>query len=94
MYLVVSKWEILPGKESAFEEAGKQMMGAIRSWPGVRFAESIRATDGSIAVIGYEDEATYRRLVLDPGSPFDQCAADLKLEESGRWVWSERGETV
>jgi hypothetical protein len=94
MYLVVSKWEVLPGKETEFESASKKMRELIRSWPGVRLVEGLRNENGAIAVVGYDDEDTHRRLVLDPGGPFEKHAAELSLDSLARWVWSERGNAV
>lgn len=94
MFLVVSKWEVLPGKDAEFESASKKMRELLRSWPGVRFVEGLRNENGAIAVVGYDDEETHRRLVLEPGGPFEKHAAELNLQNSARWVWSERGTAV
>ena len=95
MYMVVSKWEIIPGKEDVVEREGRQMREYLRSLDGVEFVETFRAEDGSgIAVLGYRDEDTYRRIIQDPEGPFEKRARELRLEDNMRWVWSERGETV
>ena len=95
MYLVVSKWEIPSADEEMFLGAGKVMREWLRQQPGVEYAESIRTEDGNgLALIGYRDEETYKRIVQGPDSPFEQKAREMKLDQIGKWLWSERGETV
>lgn len=95
MYIVVSKWEIPSERREQFENYGGQMREFLRGLPGVEFAHSIRTEDGNgLAVIAYRDEQTYRRLIQDPNGPFETKARELGIEQHGRWLWSERGETV
>ena len=56
--------------------------------------ESFWNDDGGLAVMGYEDEAAYQRIVHAEGGPFEQVAKRHRLEEFGEWIWSERGECV
>ena len=94
MYLVVSHWEALPGKEAEFEETGKKVAALLRRQPGVVLLEMFQSGDKYISVHGYQDEATYQKLVNDPNGTFAQAMAAHPVEELGRWISSERGETV
>src|SRR5256885_1893176 len=94
MYIVVSKWQVNPGKDDVFKENGRKMREFMRSQPGVEYVESFRSEDGNaIAIIGYTDEASYKTLMADGGA-FDKAAKQNDLESGGKWLWSERGEAV
>lgn len=94
MYLVVSKWQALQGKEEEFDELGKKMRNLLRSQPGVVMVEAFKC-DGYIVVIaGYENEEVYNNVVNDPNGPFEAAAREHNLEEIARWLGSERGETI
>jgi hypothetical protein len=94
MYMVVSKWQALPSQEDEFESRGRSVRQMLRAQPGVVMLETFRSEDGAIAVVGYENEETYRRIVDDPNGPFAKAIQDQELESVSHWLWSERGETV
>ncbi|HEY3411995.1 MAG TPA: hypothetical protein VGM51_02950 [Armatimonadota bacterium] len=94
MYLVISHWEPLPGRDMDFERTGPKVREALRSTPGVEFMEAIKSDGKYTAVHGYKDEATYHAVVDDPNGPFSKALADSHLEDVARWVGSERGETI
>jgi hypothetical protein len=94
MYLVVSVWEPLPGKADAFREHGMKVGSLLKKQPGVKLLEVFETGNKVVSVHGYADEATYQRLVQDPNGPFAKAIAESRAEEYGRWISSERGETV
>jgi hypothetical protein len=95
MYLVVSHWEPQPGKEEEFKRIGSELAAFLRSQPGVNFVEGFTTEDGKhVSVHAYADQATYQRIVLDDDSPFEQEVARRDIEDIGRWLGSERGESV
>ena len=95
MYIVVSKWQINPGMDEQFTESGRKMRDFMRSQPGVEFVEAFKCEDGcACAILGYQDEATYRRIVQEPNGAFERAAREHNLESMGTWMWSERGEAV
>lgn len=94
MYLVISRWEIIPGKEAEFEEKGRAVRGIMRSTPGVAFTQGLRNENGVVAVIGYDSKEDYDRIVNDENGPFNRAIAEYRLEDSGRWISSERGESI
>ena len=94
MYLVISHWEPLPGKEADFERMGPKVREVLRSHPGVEFVEAIKSEGRYCAVHGYKDEAAYHAVVDDPNGPFSKALADFQLEEYAKWVGSDRGETL
>lgn len=94
MYMVVSKWRPLPGKEDAFIEKGRAMRAMMRSQPGVKMMEGFRSEDGTFCSVHvYDSEESYRRIVHDPNGPFATAAAEHGIESVGEWIGSERGET-
>ncbi len=94
MYLVVSEWEPLSGHEKEFEEAGMKTGNFLKQQPGVEFLEVFRSGNKTVAVHGYRDEATYRAIVQDPNGPFAQQHAANRAEEHGRFLGSQKGETI
>ncbi len=94
MYLVVSKWQALPGKEEEFEEIGKKMRDLLRSQPGVVMVEAFKCDGYNVAVAGYENEEVYNQLIHDPNGPFETAARGHNVEEIARWLGSEKGETL
>ena len=94
MYLVISRWEVIPGKENEFEERGRAVRATLRSIPGVKLVEGYRTENGVVAVAGYESEEAYNRIVNDDNGPFAKAAEQYRLEECGRWLSSERGESL
>lgn len=96
MYLVVSKWEASADMQEAFRTgAGRSMREWLRARPEVELVHEFESEDGNaVAVVGYTDEASYRKLILEDNSPFEQQAKSLNLADMGRWMWSERGEVV
>lgn len=96
MYIVVSKWETAPGASDEFRTgAGRQMRDWLRAQPAVEFVNEFETEDGNaVAVVGYKDQASYKKLILDDGSEFEKKAAEMNLAKMGKWLWSERGEAV
>jgi quinol monooxygenase YgiN len=94
MFLVVSEWKAKPGKEAEFERAGKQAATRLRKQPGVLLLEIFRSGDRHVSVHGYQDEATYRKLIDDPQGAFARSQEELGIEKVGEWIGSQRGETL
>jgi hypothetical protein len=94
MYIVVSKWQITPGADEEWKARGLAVRQALRKVPGITVLEHFYTHDGAVAIVGYQDEATYHRIVDDPNGPFVKAIDEHKLEEVSHWVWSERGESV
>lgn len=94
MYLVISHWEPMPGKDLDFEKIGPKVREVLRNHPGVELMEAIKSDGQYCAVHGYKDEATYHAVVDDPNGPFSKALAEFHLEDIARWVGSERGETL
>lgn len=93
MYVVISKWEFDPSKESEVRERANKMRTLLRSWPEVEFSYNVKAGDNyALVVIGYSDKAAYERLIQDPEGPFEKAAKEAAIEQYATWVWSERGE--
>ena len=66
----------------------------LKKQPEVKLLESLVNEKGeSVVVMGYKDEACYKALVHDPKGVFAKALAEHKLEDHGRWLWSEKGET-
>jgi hypothetical protein len=92
MYIVVSKWEPLPGHESQFRQSGEVMQPFMRSQPGVEFIESFKASDNTVTVIhAYTDEDAYNRIVNDPNGEFQRRLEQAGSEKHAKWISSERG---
>ncbi len=94
MYMVVSEWQPLPGKEEQFRQAGMATGSRLRQEPGVVMMEVFESGDKVIAVVGYEDEATYHRLIDDPNGVFAREHERNRVEDLGKWIRSDRGETI
>lgn len=94
MYLVVSVWEALPGQEAEFERVSLAVREALRSQPGVTMVEAFKSGNHYVAVHGYGDEAAYHRIVTYADGPFAKIIEEHALERYGRWLSSEKGETV
>jgi len=95
MYIVVSRWEPFPGKEEEFADKGRAMRNLLRGEPGVKFLEGFKDDEGgAVAIVGYKSRADYDRIVNDPNGPFVKGAQTHKIEESAKWVRSERGEAI
>ena len=95
MYLVVSRWKPVPGKEEEFEARGKLMRKLLRKQPGVKMLEHFVSDKGEvIAIHGYTNEKSYRKVVHDPKSPFNKALAEHEVEEVGKWLGSDMGVTA
>ena len=95
MYMVVSKWRILPGKEQDFEDNGAKVRNVLRTQPGVLFMHGFRNSEGNaVAIHAYESEDAYNKVVHDPNGAFAKALAEYKVEQSAEWISSERGETL
>lgn len=94
MFLIVSQWEAKPGKEADFERVRVKTAAAFRKQPGVEMVHSFKSGKKLIAIHGYKDEATYRKLVDDPQGTFAKISAEHGIDEFGTWISSERGEAT
>ena len=95
MYIVVSRWEVHPGKEAEFEEMGALVRGKLRSMAGIEFLHSFKNKQGQVVVtVGYTDEAAYHGVVHAEDGPFQQLMAEHRLEDVSNCVASERGEEI
>ncbi len=94
MYIVVSKWEVVPGHEDVIEEKGTRMVEIVTGWPEVEFFHNLRTEDGGVlAIIGYRSEGDYHRL-FEPNGRFETAAKETGIENDATWKWSERGEPM
>lgn len=93
MYLVISRWEPLVGKETEFLNRSKPVIEALRNCPGVLFVHAIYTGGISHAVHAYESEETYRK-VQETGGEFEKIAKQYNIEEVGRWLGSDKGDTI
>jgi len=66
----------------------------MRQVEGVKMIESFKSGDQIVAVHGYTDADTYRRIVDDEHGPFATIASEVGIEDAGQWLSSERGETL
>ena len=55
MYLVVSYWEPLPGREAEFEKNGPKVGAMLRQQPGVVFVEGFKSGKRVVSVHAYRD---------------------------------------
>ena len=95
MYIVVSRWEALPGKSDEFEAVGKKMRSTLGAISGVSLMEAFQSENGTImVVVGYDSLQDYDRLVNDPNGPFAKAAEENQLDSVGRWISSDRGEAI
>ncbi len=94
MYLVVSYWEAVPGREADFDRLGPQVGAVLRQQPGVMLVEVFKSGGKHVAVHGYQDEATYHAIVDNPDGAFVRAVTETHIEEAGRWLGSESGETL
>lgn len=73
----------------------KMTRSRIAAVPGVDLIQGFISESGeAIAIIGYTDEATYNRLVNEPGGAVAQAMADTNIESVGQWISSDRGVTM
>ncbi|MDQ2987335.1 MAG: hypothetical protein M3R13_11580 [Armatimonadota bacterium] len=93
MYMVVSHWKPLPGKQAEFEKNGLEARRRGRGIEGVVSIEAFWSGDEIVVVHTYTDAETYGRLMADDG-PFAENMKDIGIEEAGEWIGSERGETL
>jgi hypothetical protein len=95
MYLVISRWEVIPGHEEQAAVARIKMRDVMRQQPGVEFINGFSLDDGKlVAVHVYSDEDAYKAIVGDPDGPFAKAAAENKIEEHMQWISSERGAAI
>ena len=92
MYLVVSRWKPVPGKEDEFEARGKQVRKILRKQPGVKMLEHFVTENGEvIAIHGYTNEKSYRKVVHDPKSAFNKALEQHNVDEVAKWIGSDMG---
>jgi quinol monooxygenase YgiN len=92
MYIVISKWEPLPGQREEFLDRSRKVRESLRRESGIVLFEHFFNEDGqAVAVVGYKDEETYHRIAEDPQGAFAQALVEHGLEDCARWVSSERG---
>jgi len=95
MYIVVSKWSFLPGREEEWRDISRTTRDRIAGIPGVEFVHGFVSQEGTaVAVIGYTDEGTYNRLVNEPDGAVVQAMADTNVDSVGQWLSSDRGEAI
>lgn len=95
MYWVVSKWQIIPGREDDWRERGASVRAAMKTMPGVEFVDSFQNASGEVvAIVGYASQDAYDRVTRDPNGPFEKAIAESRLEEVANWVSSERGTSL
>jgi len=92
MYLVVSRWKAVPGKEEEFKERGKSVRKVLRKQPGVKMLEHFETENGEvIAIHGYTNEKTYKKVVHDPKSAFNKALEQFDMDKIAKWMGSDRG---
>ncbi len=95
MFIVISKWRPLPGKENEFSEIGAKMRSRMRNFPGVKFVHGLKnEEDQPIAIVGYESKEAWDSIVNDPNGPFALAAQEHNIEEIAEWISSDRGESI
>ena len=95
MYIVVSRWEVHPGKEAEFEEMGAVVRGKLRSMPEIEILHGFKNKQGQVVVtVCYTDEPAYHRLIHADDGPFQKLMAEHRLEDVSNCVSSERGEEI
>lgn len=94
MYVVISRWRPLAGREEDFERITRSMRAIMRSQPGVTFMQGFKGPDCFYAIHAYDDEATYRRVTEDPHGPFARAASEHMLEEVAEWLGSVKGPSL
>ena len=93
MYIVVSRWEVHPGKEGEFRERSSSVRKQIRALDGVEFVHSFLNEQRQVVVsMGYTDEPTYQSIIHADDGPFQKLMSESKLEDMADWISSERGE--
>lgn len=61
---------------------------------GVLDVRGFRTEDGVfVAVVSYESEEAYRRVIDDPHGPFARAVEEHRLADYAVWIGSERGES-
>lgn len=94
MYIVASTWEVIGDQADAMSR-GQRMRQLLRGQAGIEFIHHFPTTGNEIMVIvGYTDEATYKKLIDDPHGPFVTNMEALKLEDVMQWKHSWRGTAV
>lgn len=94
MYLVISRWRPVAGREEDFDRISRAMREILRSQPGVTFLEAIEGPDCFYAVHGYESEEAYRRIIEDPHGTYLRAASEHMLEEVAEWLGSIKGNAI
>lgn len=95
MFIVLSRWEALPGHETEWHEMSQDIGATLRAVPGVEFLHRFENDEGQLVVMmGYSDEATYHALVDDSNGAVVRAMADSNIESVARWISSERGVSV
>lgn len=92
MYIVVSHWEPLPGKEAEFAAAAPLVRQQLRLQPGVQLVEAFANAAGETVLVIYRDREVYDRIVVDADSPFGYIARMHNLGEIAREVSTDAGE--
>jgi len=94
MYIVVSHWRPIAGKDSEFEAAGRQARAFMDGLDGVDMIQAFRSGDEIVVVHAYRDMEAYSRIVDSEDGPFALKMAELNIEQYGEWLGSERGDTI
>jgi len=94
MFLVVSNWEALPGRDEDFDRVGPVLAKILRRQPGVEIVEVIKNGSQHVAIHGYRDEAAYHTVVDDPQGEFSRALTEYRVDDVARWISSVRGESM
>lgn len=95
MYIVVSRWEALPGRETEWRSVSQTIGASLRAVRGVEVLHRFENEEGQLVVVmGYPDEATHHALVNDLNGMVARVMADADIESVARWVSSERGVSI
>ncbi len=93
MYIVASLWKITSSDTAEVDKRAQQTRNLFRNEPGIQMFEAFKCGEKELmAVIGYQDEATYNKIVADENGPFMMALAATGLEHYAQWVQSWRGE--
>ncbi len=70
------------------------MSELMRKEPGVVLLEGMKSGNRYWAAHGYQDGATYNKIMQDPRGAFSKALAEYQVDKIARWISSERGETL
>ncbi|HEY3332058.1 MAG TPA: hypothetical protein VGK19_18650 [Capsulimonadaceae bacterium] len=92
MFIVVSHWEPLPGKENEIDALSAKVRESLRLQPGVQLVEAFSHEGGHVVVVIYRDREVYERIVAEAESPFEYIVTQTGFDKVARYVGAEAGE--